>query len=47
MILPFVHAVEAFMTIWLMLPFAIRSLAVLLMVIRLLVGALEILTTRT
>ena len=47
MILPFLHAVNAFMTIWLLLPLAIRSMAVVFMVSRLFVGALDFLTMRT
>ena len=47
MILPFAHAVQAFLTIWFMLPFAIRAMMLLFLVISLLVTALDILTTRT
>lgn len=47
MILPFVHASNAFMIIWMSLPFAIRSMAGTFIIIRLLIGGLDLLTTRT
>ncbi len=47
MFLPFANAVQAFLTIWSMLPFPIRSFCVLVLVVWLVIGLLDILTTRT
>lgn len=47
MVVPFKNAVQAFITIWSFLPFPIKSFCVLVLVVWLVIGLLDILTTRT
>lgn len=47
MVLPFTNALQAFLTIWSMLPLPVRSFCVVVAVVWLGVGILDILTTRT
>lgn len=47
MVVPFKNAVQAFLTIWSFLPFPIRAFCVMVLVVWLVIGLLDILTTRT
>lgn len=47
MVIPFTNAVQAFMSIWAMLPLPVRAFCVTVLVVWLSIGLLNLLTTRT
>lgn len=47
MVLPFTNALQAFLTVWSLLPQPIRAFCVVVLVVWLAIGVLDLLTTRT